>query len=70
VLLDFLVVQGYPSEEYKVISSWPRRDVSLYYCFEIKNKKNLFSAYKLRWATNTERIKAVSTRNCDIRGTL
>ncbi|KAL1513565.1 hypothetical protein ABEB36_002962 [Hypothenemus hampei] len=28
VLLDFLVVQGYPSEEYKVISSWPRRDLT------------------------------------------
>ncbi|KAJ8978931.1 hypothetical protein NQ317_002992 [Molorchus minor] len=29
VLLDFLVVKGYPTEEYKVISSWPRRDVSI-----------------------------------------
>ncbi|KAJ4448215.1 hypothetical protein ANN_10229 [Periplaneta americana] len=28
VLLDFLVVQGYPSDEYKVISSWPRRDLT------------------------------------------
>lgn len=28
VLLDFLVVQGYPSTEYKVISSWPRRDLT------------------------------------------
>ncbi|XP_066262554.1 FAS-associated factor 1 [Euwallacea similis] len=28
VLLDFLVVQGYPREEYKVISSWPRRDLT------------------------------------------
>nr|XP_023019734.1 FAS-associated factor 1 [Leptinotarsa decemlineata] len=28
VLLDFLVVKGYPSEEYKVISSWPRRDLT------------------------------------------
>lgn len=28
VLLDFLVVQGYPNNEFKVISSWPRRDVS------------------------------------------
>uniref|UniRef100_A0AAR5PU01 UBX domain-containing protein n=1 Tax=Dendroctonus ponderosae TaxID=77166 RepID=A0AAR5PU01_DENPD len=28
VLLDFLIVQGYPSEEYKVISSWPRRDLT------------------------------------------
>lgn len=28
-LLDFLVVEGYPTEEFKVISSWPRRDVSL-----------------------------------------
>ncbi|PNF19491.1 FAS-associated factor 1 [Cryptotermes secundus] len=28
VLLDFLVVQGYPPDEYKVISSWPRRDLT------------------------------------------
>nr|CAH7758970.1 unnamed protein product [Callosobruchus chinensis] len=28
VLLDFLVVQGYPAEEFKVISSWPRRDLT------------------------------------------
>lgn len=28
VLLDFLLVEGYPVEEYKVISSWPRKDVS------------------------------------------
>lgn len=29
VLLDFLVVQGYPKEEFKVISSWPRRDLTV-----------------------------------------
>nr|WMZ41597.1 FADD protein [Altica viridicyanea] len=28
ILLDFLIVQGYPTEEYKVISSWPRRDLT------------------------------------------
>ncbi|XP_057654050.1 FAS-associated factor 1 [Diorhabda carinulata] len=28
VLLDYLVVKGYPTEEYKVISSWPRRDLT------------------------------------------
>jgi hypothetical protein len=28
VLFDFLTVKGYPRDEYKVISSWPRRDVS------------------------------------------
>lgn len=28
VLLDFLVVQGYPPDEYKVICSWPRRDLT------------------------------------------
>lgn len=27
-LLNFLIVEGYPTDEYKVISSWPRRDVS------------------------------------------
>lgn len=33
VLLDFLIVKGYPTEEYKVISSWPRRDVSTFFVF-------------------------------------
>ncbi|XP_022921054.1 FAS-associated factor 1 [Onthophagus taurus] len=28
VLLDYLTVQGYPNNEYKVISSWPRRDLT------------------------------------------
>ncbi|XP_050513741.1 FAS-associated factor 1 [Diabrotica virgifera virgifera] len=28
VLLDFLIVKGYPTEEFKVISSWPRRDLT------------------------------------------
>nr|XP_012222089.1 PREDICTED: FAS-associated factor 1 isoform X2 [Linepithema humile] len=27
-LFNFLVVEGYPTEEYKLLSSWPRRDVS------------------------------------------
>lgn len=26
-LLNYLIVEGYPTEEYKVLSSWPRRDV-------------------------------------------
>ncbi|XP_017775062.1 PREDICTED: FAS-associated factor 1 isoform X2 [Nicrophorus vespilloides] len=29
VLMDYCVVKGYPTEEYKVISSWPRRDLTL-----------------------------------------
>lgn len=28
VLLDYLVVLGYPPDEYKVLSSWPRRDLT------------------------------------------
>ncbi|KAF2904052.1 hypothetical protein ILUMI_02149 [Ignelater luminosus] len=28
VLLNYLIVKGYPTEEYKVISSWPRRDLT------------------------------------------
>ena len=27
VLLDYLLVEGYPQEEFKVLSSWPRKDV-------------------------------------------
>jgi len=30
VLLDYLLVEGYPAEEFKVLSSWPRKDVSLF----------------------------------------
>lgn len=29
-LLDFLTVKGYPSENYKVLSAYPKRDVSFY----------------------------------------
>ncbi|KAK5649011.1 hypothetical protein RI129_003903 [Pyrocoelia pectoralis] len=29
VLFDYLIVKGYPIEEFKVISSWPRRDLTL-----------------------------------------
>ncbi|GJQ73488.1 putative FAS-associated factor [Trypoxylus dichotomus] len=28
ILLDYLTVQGFPIQEYKVISSWPRRDLT------------------------------------------
>ncbi|KAJ8924534.1 hypothetical protein NQ315_007332 [Exocentrus adspersus] len=28
VLMDYLVVKGYPTDEFKVISSWPRRDLT------------------------------------------
>jgi len=28
VVLDFLASEGYPSQEFKVLSSWPRRDLS------------------------------------------
>ena len=27
-VLDYLTIEGFPHEEYKVLSSWPRRDVS------------------------------------------
>ena len=27
-LLNFLIVEGYPTEEYKLLSSWPRRDLT------------------------------------------
>ena len=27
VLLDYLLVEGYPQEEFKVFSIWPRKDV-------------------------------------------
>merc|ERR1739841_495368 len=27
-VLDYLTIKGYPSSEYKVLSSWPRRDLT------------------------------------------
>lgn len=27
VVLDFILVEGYPAEEFKILSSWPRKDV-------------------------------------------
>ena len=36
-VLDYLTIEGFPEEEYKVLSSWPRRDVS-----SRKKKKSLF----------------------------
>ena len=30
-VLDYLTIEGYPSSEYKVLSSWPRRDVSKFF---------------------------------------
>ena len=35
-VLDYLTIEGFPEEEYKVLSSWPRRDVSS------RKKKNRF----------------------------
>lgn len=28
ILLNYLIVEGYPTDEYKVLSSWPRRDLT------------------------------------------
>ena len=33
-VLDYLTIEGFHHEEYKVLSSWPRRDVSISF-FEI-----------------------------------
>ena len=33
IVLDYLTVEGFPMEEYKLLSSWPRRDVSQYLLF-------------------------------------
>ena len=33
VLLDFLLVEGYATEEFKVLSSWPRQDVIILFFF-------------------------------------
>ena len=30
-VLDYLTTEGYPSSEFKVLSSWPRRDVSTWW---------------------------------------
>jgi len=28
-VLDYLTIEGFPHEEYKVLSSWPRRDLTV-----------------------------------------
>lgn len=33
VLLDYLLVEGFPHTEYKVLSSWPRKDVNNFTTF-------------------------------------
>ena len=30
-VLDYLTIEGFHHEEYKVLSSWPRRDVSIFF---------------------------------------
>ena len=31
-VLDYLTTEGYPSSDFKVLSSWPRRDVRIFMC--------------------------------------
>ena len=33
-VLDYLTIEGFHHEEYKVLSSWPRRDVSNLFIFK------------------------------------
>lgn len=42
VLLDYLIVKGYPSEEFKVISSWPRRDLTAVDCTKSLQELKLY----------------------------
>ncbi|XP_047351443.1 FAS-associated factor 1 isoform X1 [Vespa velutina] len=56
-LLNFLIVEGYPTEEYKVLSSWPRRDVS-----------RSFNIYGFKIDINGTEV--LSTRNSNIRRTI
>jgi len=56
-VLDYLTTEGYPSSEYKVLSSWPRRDVSnlaslgtsenLTPTFRNKNLPNIRATYNI-----------------------
>ena len=32
-MIDYLTSEGYPSQEYKILSSWPRRDVRNFLLF-------------------------------------
>jgi hypothetical protein len=71
VLFDFLTVKGYPRDEYKVISSWPRRDVSgdVYLLFFLLILL-CFQLTLLDMNNTLKGIKIVSPRNCDIRRTV
>ncbi len=38
VVFDFLTVEGFPSDDFKVLSSWPRRDVSTIETTDVYNQ--------------------------------
>lgn len=70
VLFDFLTVKGFPKEEFKVISSWPRRDVGLLKWWFANFVILLFAADSVRCESYTQGFKIMSPRNCDIRRTI
>ena len=41
-VLDYLTIEGFHHEEYKVLSSWPRRDVSIFSCLDHTFPVHLF----------------------------
>lgn len=59
VLLDYLLVEGYPHNDFKVLSSWPRKDVTYRY-FSSKRLINLnflFEISQLTAVDSTETLR-------------
>lgn len=72
-LLKYVASKGYPTDEYKLISSFPRRDVSSIRCEHfviLKLHNSLFTAHVNGVQRNTCPLQAVSSGNCDPRGTM
>lgn len=71
VLLDFLITKGYTTNEYKVISGWPRKDVRRVRSNET-NCVNVVSVLANNGGPveNITRVESLPARDCDTRGTL
>lgn len=62
-LLNFLIVEGYPTEEYKVLCSWPRRDVSRWCKHLHSYYVDAFGARLIEEEKNTEETFTISYRS-------
>ena len=76
ILLDFLLVEGYPVDEFKVLSSFPRKDVSFFsFTFHANFLLFLFffssiAAHSRRYDADVASVKFGAARDADNRGAI